>query len=322
MRVVTALTSAVAVCGLAQQALAQPYPERPIRIVVPFPPGGSSDFSGRILSTHLPRVLGQTIVIDNRGGAGGNIGSDIVAKSAPDGYTLLVTAEGPITISHGLYPKLPYVALRDLTMITQLIKYANVVVINPTVRANSMKELIALAKEQSGKMTYAHPGVGTNPHLAGELLKLMTGVNMTGVAYKGGGPAIIAVIGNETQTSFATAPSAIPHVKSGKLKAVAVTSGKRSAVLPDLPTISESGVPGYNVEGWVGLLARAGTPERIVNRLYEESAKILRMPEVKDFVMTGGSETGGVPPKEANAIVREETAMWTKLIKTIGIKLD
>jgi tripartite-type tricarboxylate transporter receptor subunit TctC len=307
---------------LAQQAAAQAYPDKPIRIVVPFPPGGSSDFSARILAAHLPRALGQSIVVDNRGGAGGNIGNDIVAKAAPDGYTLLVTAEGAVTISPSLYEKLPYVALRDLTAITQVIKYANVVVLNPAVRVNSMKELIALAKEQPGKLGYAHPGVGTNVHLAAELFKLMSGVDITGVSYKGGGPAIISVIGNETQISFATPPSSIPHVKSGRLKAIAVTSAKRSAALPDLPTISESGVPGYNVEGWVGLFAPAQTPRKIIDRLYEEVVKVLRLQEVKDPVLATGSETAGNPPQEANAIVRDETAMWAKLIKTVGVKVE
>lgn len=322
MRFMIALACIAAASGWAQQTAAQAYPDKPIRIVVPFPPGGSTDFSARILSAHLPRALRQTIVVDNRGGAGGNIGADIVAKSAPDGYTLLVAPEGPVTISPSLYPNLPYVALRDLTAITQLIKYANVVVLNPTVRANSMKELIARVKEQPGKLTYAHPGVGTNPHLGAELFKLMAGVDIVGVSYKGGGPAIVGVIGNETQMSFATAPSTIPHVKSGRLKAIAVTSGKRSAALPDLPTMSESGVPGYNVEGWVGFFAPAKTPGRIIARLHEEAVKVMRLQETKDAVLASGSETVGNTPEELNAIVRDETAMWAKLIKTIGVKLE
>jgi tripartite-type tricarboxylate transporter receptor subunit TctC len=301
---------------------AQAWPERPIRIVVPFPPGGSSDFAARIIALHLPKTLKQTIVIDNRGGAGGNIGSEIVARAAPDGYTFLATAEGPITISPSLYAKLGYVPMRDLTAVTQLITYANVLVVNPGLRANSVKELIALAKEQPHKLSYGHPGVGTNVHLASELFKLMTGTDIVGVSYKGGGPAIVSVIGNETQMSFATAPSSIPHVKGGKLRALAVTTPKRSAVLPDLPTIAEAGVPGYGVEGWVAYMAPAKTPKAIIARMYEETARILKMPEVRDAVAIGGAEPGGATPAETNKIVREESAMWEKLIKQLGVKLD
>jgi tripartite-type tricarboxylate transporter receptor subunit TctC len=322
MRIAIALLCIVAAVSAAAQAAAQSYPERPVRIVVNFPPGGSTDFSARILSAHLPRALGQTIVVDNRGGAGGNIGADIAAKAPADGYTLLVSPEGPITISSSLYPKLPYSALRDLTAITQLIKYANVVVVNPTLKAKSIKELLALAKAQPGKLSYAHPGIGTNPHLGAEMFKMMGGVDIVGISYKGGGPAIIAVIGNEAQVSFATAPSSIPHVKSGKLRAIAVTSGKRSAALPDLPTISESGVPGYDVVGWVGLFAPTKTPAKIIARLHEEAAKVMHMPEVRDVVLASGSETVGNTPAELSKAMRDETAMWANVIKKVGVKME
>ena len=301
---------------------AKNWPERPVRIVVPFPPGGSSDFAGRILSNHLQKALKQTIVIDNRGGAGGNIGSEIVAKAAPDGYTFLITAEGPITISPSLYLKLGYAPSRELVAITPVITYSNMVVVHPTMRAATMKELLALAKEPSRKLTYAHAGIGTNVHLAAELLKLMIKTDIVGVAYKGGGPAVASVVANETQLSFATAPSAIPHVNSGRLRALAVTTAKRSAVMPNLPTIAESGVPGYAVEGSVLLLAPIKTPPQIIARIYEESAKILKMPEVRDIAATGGSEPGGTTPAETQKHVREESAMWDKLIKTLGVKLD
>jgi tripartite-type tricarboxylate transporter receptor subunit TctC len=307
--------------GAAEPGAAN-WPQRPLRIVVPFPPGGSSDFAARVLALHLPKTLKQTIVIDNRGGAGGNIGSEIVARAAPDGYTFLATAEGPITISPSLYPKLGYVPMRDLTAVTQLITYANVVVVNPTLRATSIKELIALANEQPGKLSYAHPGVGTNVHLAAELFKLMTKTEIVSISYKGGGPAIVSVMANETHVSFATAPSSIPHVKGGKLRAIAVTTPKRSAVLPDLPTIAESGVPGYGVEGWVAYMAPAKTPKSIIARMYEETARVLKMAEVRDSVAVGGAEPGGATPADTNRIVREESAMWDKLIKTLGVKVD
>jgi len=315
-----------ATCGLgliaAGVAFAQNYPDKPIRIVVSFPPGGAADFSARILAQRLPAGLGQSIVIDNRGGAGGNIGNDILAKSAPDGYTLLVTAEGTITINPSVYSKLPYVAARDITAITQLIKYANVVVINPAVPANSVKELIAYAKLQPGKLSYSHPGVGTAQQLAVELFKLTVGVDITSVPYKGGGPAMISLVGNETQLSFATPPSAMPHVKGGRLKAIAVTSDKRSVAMPDLPTISEAGLPGFNIEAWIGLFAPAGTPAKVIARIYEETAKVLRLPEVKELVLAMGAETGGNSPQEANRIVREETAMWAKVVKTAGVRIE
>ncbi len=320
------LASGAALCALgliaAGAAIAQSYPDRPIRIVVSFPPGGSTDFSARILAQRLPATLGQSIVVDNRGGAGGNIGNEIVAKSAPDGYTLLVTAEGTITINPSVYAKLPYVAARDLTAITQLIKYANVVVVHPSVPANSVKELIAYAKAQPGKLSYSHPGTGTAQQLSVELFKLTVGVDITSVPYKGGGPAMIALVGNEVQLSFATPPSAMPHVKAGRLRAIAVTSDKRSPAAPELPTISEAGLPGFNVEGWVGLFAPAGTPAAIIDRLYRETAKVLQIPEVKELVLGVVSETVGNSPREANAIVREETAMWARVVKSVGVKIE
>lgn len=306
----------------AQSAAAGSWPERPVRVIVPFPPGGSSDFAARILTNHLQKALKQTIVIDNRGGAGGNMGSEIAAKAAADGYTFLITAEGPITISPSLYAKLGYTPNRELIAITPVITYSNVVVVHPSVKATNIKELLALAKDPSKKITYAHAGIGTNVHLASELLKLMTKTDIVGVAYKGGGPAVASVVANETQVSLATAPSAIPHVTNNRLRAIAVTTAKRSAVMPNLPTVAESGVPGYAVEGSVLLLAPAKTPAPIIAKMYEESAKILKMPEVRDAVAVGGSEPGGTTPAETQKNVREESAMWDKLIKTLGVKLD
>jgi tripartite-type tricarboxylate transporter receptor subunit TctC len=315
----------IAACAAFAPAFAQhapAYPDKPIRIVVSFPPGGAADFSARILAQRLPAGLGQSIVIDNRGGAGGNIGNDIVAKSAPDGYTLLITAEGTITVNPSVYANLPYVAARDITTVTQLIKYANVVVLNPSVRANSVKELIAYAKSQPGKLSYSHPGVGTVQQLAVELFKMTVGVDITSVPYKGGGPAMVSLVGNETQLSFATPPSAMPHVKGGRLKAIAVTSDKRSAAMPDLPTISEAGVPGFNIEAWIGLFAPAKTPQTVIARLYEETIKVLRVPEVKELVLGMGAETSGISPQEANRLVRDETAMWAKVVNTVGVKIE
>ena len=313
-----------ALFSFAADAAAQTdrYPDRPVRLVVGFPPGGAADFSARILSHHLQPALGQTIVIDNRGGAFSNIANDIVAKAAPDGYTLLITADATITINPSVYSKLSYDAQRDLTPITLLIKFANVLVLHPSVPANSVRELIALAKAKPRQLSYAHPGVGSLQQLSAELFKLQTGVDFISVPYKGGGPAIVSLIGNETQLSFATPPSCIPFVKSGRLKAVAVTSAKRFPPLPDLPTISESGLPGFDVQGWIALFAPAKTPRKIIDRLHRESARIMHLPDSKERVLAGGAESAGTPPDEARAIVRNETAMWAKVVKTSGIKVE
>ena len=322
MKSIAYVVLVVVTLGAALDTPAQNYPDRPIRFVVNFPPGGSTDFTARILAQHLPAAFGQTIVVDNRGGGGGNIGADIVAKSAPDGYTFLLSAEGPITINPSVYSVLPYNAIRDLPAITQLIKYANVVAVHPAIQVNSVKDLIARAKAQPGKLRYSHPGVGTGNHLALELFKMMTGVDIVSVPYKGGGPAVVAIVGNETQLSFATPPSALPHVKSGRLKAIAVTSAKRSAALPDLPTVIEGGVPGFEVDGWVGMYAPAGTSPRALERVHSEVVKILRRPDVNELVLAGSSETVGNPIEEARKIVRNETAMWAKVVKSTGIKVE
>ena len=306
--------------GLPSIAQPQTYPARAIRVVVSFPPGGSTDFMARVLAQHMPAGLGQNLVVDNRGGAAGNIGTDIVAKSAPDGYTLLVTADPPISIAPSMYSKLPYDPRRDLSIIAEMISYPYVAVLHPSVAASSMKELIALAKSQPGKLRYGHPGFGTGIHLGGELFKMMVGVDIISVPYKGGGPAMIALAGNEVQISFATPPSSLPHVKAGRMKALAQTTAKRSAALPDMPTFAEAGIPGYNVDGWVGLFAPAGVSPRILERLHAETVKVLQMPEVKQHVLNGGSDISGGSPKEAGAKVNREIAMWAKVVKAAGIK--
>ena len=322
MKSIAYILALIVVSGAAFGARAQNFPDRPIRFVVNFPPGGSTDFTARILAQHLPVAFGQTIVVDNRGGGGGNIGCDIVAKAAPDGYTYLLSAEGPVTINPSVYSALPYNAIRDLPAVTQLIKYANVVAVHPAIQVNSVKDLIARAKAQPGKLRYSHPGVGTGNHLAVELFKMMAGVDIISVPYKGGGPAVVAIVGNETQLSFATPPSALPHVKSGRLKAIAVTSAKRSAALPDLPTVAESGVAGFEVDGWVGMFAPTGTMPRIVDRVHSEVVKVLRRPDVIELVLAGGSEVVGNPIEDMRTRVRNETAMWAKVVKSTGIKVD
>ena len=303
-------------------AHAQTYPQRSIRVVVSFPPGGSTDFMARVLAQHLPALLGQTIVVDNRGGAGGTVGTDIVAKAEADGHTLLVTADPPITIAPSVYPRLPYDPIRDVPAIAELINYPYVAVVHVSVAAASLKELIALAKAHPGKLRYAHPGVGTGIQLGVELFKMMVAVDILGVPYKGGGPAMVAVVGNEAQLSFATPPSSLPHVKAGKLRALAVTTSKRAAALPDLPTFAEAGVPGYHVDGWVGLFAPAKTPPRVIARLHSEVGKVLQRQDVKDYVLAGGSETSSLSTEATRAKIRAELAMWAKVVKSTGIKIE
>jgi tripartite-type tricarboxylate transporter receptor subunit TctC len=322
MKSISGVVVIAASLGLPSAVLSQAYPERPIRVVVSFPPGGSTDFIARILAQHMPATLGQTVVVDNRGGAAGTIGSGLVAKATPDGYTLLVTADPPVTIAPSMYSRLPYDPPRDLPIITELINYPYVAVVHQSVPVASMKDLIALAKAQPGKLRYGHPGVGTGIHLGGELFKMMVGVDIVSVPYKGGGPAMVALAGNEVQISFATPPSSFPHVKAGRMKALAQTAAKRSAAVPDLPTFVEAGIPGYNVDGWVGLFAPAGVPPRIIGRLYAETVKVLRLPEVKQQVLAGGSETSGIPGKESGAKVQREIAMWAKVVKAAGIKAE
>ena len=316
-----ALALAVAL-GMPSVALSQTWPQRTIRMVVSFPPGGSTDFMARILAQHMPAGLGQTIVVDNRGGAAGNIGTDIAAKAAPDGYTVLVTADPPISIASSIYPKLPYDPPRDIPIVAELINYPYIAVVAAAVPVASLKELIALAKAQPGKLRYAHPGVGTGIHLAGELFRMTAGVDMISVPYKGGGPAMVAIVGNEAQVSFATPPSSLPLVKSGRLKALAQTTSKRSTPLPDLPTFVEAGVPNFHVDGWVGLCAPAGVQPRIIERLYKESMRILQLPEVKEQVLAGGSQTSGMTTEDSRAKVRREIAMWAKVVKAAGIKVE
>jgi len=308
--------------ALAPAAEAQQYPVRPIRMVIAFPPGGAADFSARILNQHLQPALGQNIVVDNRGGAFGNIANDIVSKAAPDGYTLLVTADATITINPSVYAKLPYDAQRDLTPVTLLIRFANVLVLHPAVPVKSVQDLIALAKAKPHELRYAHPGIGSIQQMSAELFKIRTGVDYISVAFRGGGPAIVSLMGNETQLSFATPPSAIPHVNSGRLKAIAVTSASRFSPLPDLPTISESGLPGFDVQGWIALFAPAKTPRKIVDRLYRESARIMHLPDSRERVLGGGAEPSGMPPDQARELVRAETEMWAKVVRTAGIRVE
>jgi tripartite-type tricarboxylate transporter receptor subunit TctC len=322
MRAVRVFLAFFAAALAAAAAAQEPYPSRPIRLVIDTSPGGVTDLFGRVVAEALAPRLGQTIYVDNKPGASGNVAADFLARSAPDGYTLMIASGGGLVVKPFLERGLTFDVMNDLLPVFNVAEVAHILVVPASVPAANVAELIALAKAQPGKLSYAHPGMGTNPHLGAELFKQMGGVDMVGVSYKGGGPAIVAVIGNEAQVSFATAPSSIPHVKSGRLRALAVTSGQRSAALPELPTISESGVPGYDVVGWVGLFAPTKTPAKIIARLHDEAVKVMAMPEVKETVLASGAETVGNTSAELARIMHAENAMWAKVIKSVGVKME
>ncbi len=311
-------TCVVAGCLLGA-ANAQDYPTKPIKFVVPYPPGGGTDVVARIVNEPLATALGQPIVIDNRGGAAGNLGTDIVAKAPADGYTILFTLSSH-TINPKLYEKLPFDVERDFVPVSLVALIPQIVVVNPSVPITNVKELIAYAKANPGKLNYASVGIGSPAHVAGELFKLKTGVDMVHVPYKGGGPAITDTIGGQVQLAIVSMPAALQHVKSGRLRAIAVASAKRSASAPDVPTIAEAGVPDYAVESWYGALAPARTPPAIVAKLNAAFVKVLENPQVKERLFAQGAEAASSSQAEFDRIIKEELAKWELVIKTAGIK--
>ncbi|MEO8133935.1 MAG: tripartite tricarboxylate transporter substrate binding protein [Betaproteobacteria bacterium] len=306
----------------AWPAGAQTYPTHPVRLVVPFPAGGTTDILARAIAQKLSDALGQQFVVDNRPGAGGNIGADIVAKSPPDGYTLLMGTVGTQSINVSLYAKMPYDAAKDFAPVVLVAGVPNVLVVNPAVPVKTVPELIALAKEKPGAINFASSGNGTSIHLSGELFKSLTGVQMAHVPYKGSSPALTDLIGGQVQIMFDNLPSALPHIKGGKLRAVAVTSTKRAPVLPDLPTIAESGVPGFEASSWFGILAPAGTPRDIVTRINAEANKALQSADMKDKLLAQGAEAVGNTPEYFGDYIRTETVKWAKVVKDSGAKVD
>lgn len=297
------------------------YPSKAVRLIVPYPPGGGTDTMARTLGQKLTETLGQQVIVDNRPGGGANIGAELAAKSPPDGYTLLMC-----TIAHAtagsLYRKLGYDVLRDFTPVSLLATTPHILVTHPSLPAKSVKELIALAKARPNELVYSSSGSGTPAHLAGELFKHMAGVSMVHVPYKGGGPSVVALLSGEVALAFATTPSVIGHVKAGRLRAIAVTTAKRSVATPDLPTISELGLKGYDVGSWYGLLAPAGTQKEIVARLNADAHKVLRLPDVKQRLDASGFEALTSTPEEYGAFLRGEVEKWAKVVKAAGIRAD
>lgn len=303
-------------------AQAQPFPSRPVRIVVPFTPGGSNDIIARALGQKLTNLWGQSVVIDNRGGAGGTIGSDLAAKSQPDGYTLLMGATSTIAANVNLYPKLPFDPVRDLAPISQIATGAFVLAINSSVPATSVKELIALARAKPGQLNFGSSGNGTSVHLAAELFRYMAKIDIVHVPYKGLGPALIDLLAGQIAIQFTDMAPIGQHVKSGKLRALGQTSLKRTAPLPDLPTLDEAGVPGYSAESWYGLLAPSATPKPIIARLNADVINVLRTPDLKERLFGLGIEPVGNSPEQFAQYIRQEIAKWGEIVKVSGTKLD
>ena len=303
----------------APDVLAQSYPARAIRLVVPSSPGGGSDIVGRILAQKLSEQMGQQVVVDNRAGAGTVIGNDAVAKSAPDGYTLLLGLS-TLAINPSMFAKLPYDALRDFAPISQAVSSPNILTVHPSVPAKTVKEFIALAKAKPGSITFGSAGQGTSPHLSGELLKVLARIDIVHVPFKGSGQSVISLLAGEIGANFASLPTAMSYIKAGRLRGLGVTTLKRAQALPDVPSIAEAGVPGYEATQWFGLLAPAGTPRPIVDRLYQESARALRSADVKERMMAEGLEVVGGTPEEFASYIKSETDKWTQVIKAAGIK--
>jgi len=297
------------------------YPVRPVRLIVPFPPGGGTDTMARVVAPKLSEFLGQQVVAENRGGAGANIGAELAAKSAPDGYTLLlVTITNAIGAS--VYTKLNYDLVRDFAPITRLATTPHILVVHPSVPVKSVKEFIAFARARPGELAYSSSGSGSTAHLAGELFNSLTGVKTVHVPYKGGGPSMIALVGGEVSVCFATMPSAINYVKSGRLRGIAVTTAQRSPSTPQLPTIAETGIPGYEAGSWYGLSAPAGTPKEVIGRLHAETIKVMGLPDVKERLFNAGFEIVTSTPEQFAAFTRNEIQKWGKIVKAAGLKVE
>jgi len=316
------LAATLAILTPHAAAAADAYPAKPVRFVVAFPPGGGTDIIARSIARKLTERLAQQVVVDNRPGAGGNIGTDIVAKSAPDGHTLLMGSAGPLAINASLFGKMPFDPIKDLTPVTLAASTPNVLVVHPSLKAATVKELIALARARPGEINFASSGHGTPAHLAGELFNSMAGVKMVHVPYKGAAPALTDLLGGQVQLMFSTMPPALPHVKDGKLRALAVTSAKRSPATPELPTVDEIALPGFEANTWHGVVAPAGTPAAIVARLNREIVAILHLPEVVERLSAQGAEAVGSTPEEFAAYIRSETVKWAKVVRESGAKAE
>ena len=306
----------------ASLSFAQAFPSKPIKLICPFPPAGAVDIASRAIANEMSKVLGQSVTVDNRPGAGGNIGGAEAARSAPDGYTIFMTTSGINAINPALYSKMPFDPNKDLLPVVPLVSLANVLVLHPSVKANSVAEVIAMAKAQPGKINYASSGSGTSIHMSAEMFQFLTKVSMTHIPYKGSAPAVTDLLGGQVMMMFDNIPSALPHIKAGKLRALATTGAKRDPALPDLPTIAEAGVPGYEAGVWFGLAVPAGTPRDVVAKLNDAGNKGTKAPDfVKRMTELGYLIMGGSPEQMAE-MLKGEVARWTPIVKASGAKAD
>jgi tripartite-type tricarboxylate transporter receptor subunit TctC len=322
MQRITRTLAALALAMLASGAHAQAWPAKPIKWVVPFAPGGTTDILARTIGDKLAIALGQPVIIENKPGAGGGVGADYTAKAPADGYTIMGGTISTHAINASLYKSLPYDPVKDFAPITLIARVPNMLVVNPDVPAKNVAELIALMKASPAKYTFASSGNGTSQHLSGELFKTMAGVEMQHIPYKGSPPALQDVVGGQVTMTFDNITTAWPLAKGGKLRALAVTTAKRSSVAPEVPTLAESGLAGYEVGSWQGVFAPAGTPPEIVKRLNAEIVKIIRMPDVNEKLTALGAEPVGNTPEEFGALVRAEVGKWADVVKKSGAKVD
>jgi len=315
-------SSAVTLCLVAAGAHAQSWPVKPIRFIVPFPPGGATDVLTRTIAPKLGEGLGQQVVVDNRPGAGGMIGVDLVAKSPPDGYTMVLSTVGPVSINPSLYSKMPFDPVRDLAPVTLAGDIFNVLIVHPALPAQSVKALIALARARPSQLNYGSSGTGAADHLAAELFQSMTKTKMVHVPYKGGPLAVIDLLSGNLQLMFSTVPTAIGLVKAGKVNAIAITNSKRFPLMPDVPTVAEAGIPGFAVNNWCGVFVQGGTSQETIARLHAELIKVLASPDVKKRLLDTGVDAVSNTPQQFAAYVREETARWAAVIKNANVKVE
>jgi len=312
----------VALMSMGSSVLAQSFPVKPIRLVVPFPPGGPSDYAARVISAKLPEFFGQQVIVDNRPGASGTLGAEQVARTAPDGYTMVIANTGMLTILPHLQRKMPYDPFNDFTPITNLIGGPSFLLVHPSVPAKSVRDLIAIAKRAPGQLTYASASIGQISHMNGELMKILAGIDMLHVPYKGTGPIMPELIGGQVSMTFSTSVETLSFVKAGRVRLLAVTGAKRLAILPDVPTMAESGLPGFESLNWNGIVGPAKMPRDILERLSREIVRALNLPDVKERVAAQGNDIIGDGPDAFSKFIRAESSKWGRVVKQAGIKLD
>ena len=315
--------AALALASLASSsAVAQEYPHKPLRLIVPFPPGGGNDILARAVGQRLSDIIGQQIIVDNRGGAGGLIGAELAAKAVPDGYTIFLASIGNLAFTPALHARLPYDPVRDFAPVTLLATSAFILVVNPSLPAKSVKDLIALAKAKPGALNYGSSGQGSSLHMTGEIFKLATGTDLVHVAYKGSAPALTDLMAGQVQIMFGTMPPTLPHVKTGKLRALGVSGARRTPAAPDVPTIAEAGVPGFEVLNWYGIVAPGKTPAAIVQRLNRDLRTALKSPQMTESLGMQGLEAAADTPEKFGAFIKSEMAKYAKVVTAAGIRAE